>query len=114
MVLRKLKGQWVSVRQLVGGKEKAFGGMATYAFDGNKAAYSSGGRPAIPLSFEADRKRPGAFQVFRANDKTPTKYFFKIEKGELYLVPTRTSDPKAKPDFSGKSANVRILSREKK
>ena len=37
--LRKLKGSWVSVRQIAGGKEKAFEGMSTYTFDGDKAAW---------------------------------------------------------------------------
>ncbi len=112
--LRQLKGTWVSVRRLDRGKEKAFTGMATYFFDGDRAMYSFGGRPPIPLKFELDGKRPNAFRVTTAGVKAPrmsNRYFFKFEKGELHLALDRTGKPGAQADFSGKSMSVVIYQR---
>jgi len=113
--LRKLKGTWVSVRRIVGGKEGAFAEMATYKFEGDKATYifGKGSKSTRDMKFEADRKRPNAFRVIQENTKTVTKYFFKIEKGELYLTLDRSNDPNAKADFSGKVMPVVIYKQQK-
>jgi uncharacterized protein (TIGR03067 family) len=112
--LRQLKGTWVSVRRIAGGKETEFAEMATYKFEGDKASYTfgKGGKTARVMKFEADRKRPFAFQVIQENTKAATRYFFKIEKGELHLTLDRSKDPNARPDFSGKVMPVVIYKRQ--
>jgi uncharacterized protein (TIGR03067 family) len=110
--LRKLKGTWVSVRMYAKGDEKPHEGVATYTFEGDKATYVYRNNPKRVMKFEA--KRPDAFQVSQEDGKTPpTKYFFKVEKGELHLIVNRSKDPDAKADFSGKTMPVIVYKKQK-
>jgi uncharacterized protein (TIGR03067 family) len=111
--LRRLQGTWKTVRILVKGRERE--DNTTYTFDKDQVTYafsdsnSKGG--SYKMTVKVDRERPDLIEMKR-NGGPPTRCFFKIDQGELYLVPARS--PKAKPDFTGKTAPVRVLKREKK
>jgi len=112
--LRKLKGTWNSVRRISKGQEIAYT-LISYAFEKDKVTYTAGkGKLVRTMSLKVDKKRPDVIELTQENAKVATmRYFFKVEKGELYLVPDRSNDPKAKPDFSGNTTMVMVLKKEK-
>jgi hypothetical protein len=111
--LRKLQGKWVSVRRIIGGQEVAYT-AATYSFTKDKGTYTTGsGKLVRSLTLKVDKSRRDVIEITRENAKAPTRYFFKIEKGELYLALARFKDAKAKPDFSGNAGSVLIFKKEK-
>lgn len=109
--LSKLRGKWVSVRKISGGKESAYENVSTYTFERDKVRYQWT-KHDYSMKVEIDKKRPFSMTMTKENTP-PKKFFFKIEKGELYLTTDRTNDPKANADFSGKSGMVFIYKREK-
>jgi uncharacterized protein (TIGR03067 family) len=113
--LRKLKGKWNSVRLLIKGAEKEYT-TESYTFDGDKVTYNTG-KTTRKMTVKLDKNRPDTFELTPEDNKAALKTMrnsFKIEKGELYLMPNRSTDAKVKPDFSGKSGPVLILKPEKK
>ncbi len=112
--LAALMGTWKSRAVLVKGDEKK--SSITYTFSKDKVTINSPagkGPREMPLTY--DKAKPGMFELGAvAAGRPPVRYFFKIEKGELYLTPVRPSDKDPKPDFSGKAAPVIIFTREKK
>jgi uncharacterized protein (TIGR03067 family) len=111
--LRKLTGKWNSVRMILKGNERNYT-SASYSFTKDKVTYTAGnGKLMRTMTFKPDKKRPDVLEMTPENAKVPTRYFFKIEKGELYLLPDRSNDPKTKPDFSGTTMPVMILKKEK-
>jgi uncharacterized protein (TIGR03067 family) len=110
--LRKLAGTWNAVRVISQGVEQPYD-LTSYSFEKDKVINTLGrGKISRTLTLKLDKKRPDVIELTPENSKT-TRFFFKIEKGELYLMPDRTNDPKAKPDFSGKTTAVIILKKEK-
>jgi uncharacterized protein (TIGR03067 family) len=109
--LRKLHGTWNAVRMVFKGAEKTPPNVS-YVFEKDKVTYTSG-KAARPMTLKADRKRPDVIEM-TPEKGTTQRFFFKIEKGELYLTPDRSKDPKAKPDFTGASMPVMVLKQEKK
>jgi hypothetical protein len=112
--LRKLMGKWVSVRRIAKGEEMAYTQLS-YAFEKDKVTSSSGnGKLVRTMTLKVDKKRSDVIEMTGENVKVKTtRFFFKIEKGELFLTPTRSTDPKAKPDFTGGTGTVMILKKEK-
>jgi len=86
----------------------------SYTFSGDKVTLTLNEKAGANMTLVADKKRRDAFEMTRDKSTITTKYFFKIEKGELFLVPNRSADPNAKPDFSGDTAQVLVLEKEKK
>jgi hypothetical protein len=110
--MRKITGTWNSVRMISKGKDRDYA-LASYTFAKDKGSYTMGkGKLVRTFTLKPDRKRPDVLEMTLENAKVPTRYFFKIEKGELYLVPDRSNDPKAKPDFSGMTTPVLVLKKE--
>jgi hypothetical protein len=110
--LRKLKGTWISVRMIMKGKEGAYT-SASYAFEKDKVTYTFGkGVTGRAMTLQADKKRRDV--ILMTPDKGVTlRFFFKIEKGELYLTPA-PADAKAKADFSGKERTAVIILKKEK
>jgi len=114
--LHKLQGTWNSVRRIAKGEEMAYT-QISYTFEKNKVTYTAGkGKLTRTMTVKTDKKRPDALEMTQDNVKggAPMRYFFKIEKGELYLSPVRAGVADPKPDFSGNNGPVLILTREKK
>jgi uncharacterized protein (TIGR03067 family) len=115
-VLRKLQGEWQSVRRVFNGKETTYPN-ATYTFEKDKVTYTLGKGKGKPreMKLKPDSKRPDAFALEQGNAKTSAPhYFFKIEKGELYLMPVTFASKKGnKPDFSGNAAPVIVFKKAK-
>jgi hypothetical protein len=114
-VLRKLQGKWESVRRIVKGEEQAYT-RASYHFEKDKVAYSLGKGKTKETTLRVDTKRPDLFALTHADSKfNAARYYFKVENGELYLVPAVFAKPKGKdgPDFSGKEAPVIIFKKTK-
>jgi uncharacterized protein (TIGR03067 family) len=115
--LRKLQGKWESVRRIVMGQEAAYT-QASYHFEKDKVTYARGkgkGRPRT-MTLKPDAKRPDYFALTEENSRFDSgRYYFKVEKGELYLLPAIWGKPKGKekPDFSGKEAPVTIFKKVK-
>lgn len=112
--LRRLQGKWKTVRILTRGQERR--DDATYAFEKDQVIYvfgdaqSKGG--SYKMTVKADKSRPDLIEMKRGGGRG-TYYWFKIEKGELYLAPAQAIGEKENPDFSGKRGMVRVLKREK-
>jgi uncharacterized protein (TIGR03067 family) len=108
--LRKLQGKWQSVRRIFNGKETTYAN-AQYTFKKDKVTYAVGKGTPREMKLKPDSKRPDAFALEQENAKIGAPhYFFKIEKGELYLMPvTFASKGKGKPDFSGNAAPVIVF-----
>ena len=114
-VLRKLQGKWESVRRTRNGTEKAFTN-ATYHFQKDKVTYAMGKGKGKPRErkLKPDPKRRDAFTLEQQNAKLGQRYYFKVEKSELYLVPvTLAAKGKDKPDFSGNVAPVVVFKKVK-
>jgi uncharacterized protein (TIGR03067 family) len=112
--VRKLKGAWKSVRMISKGKERTYTSV-TYKFSDDKVTYTfGGGKGTRTMTLKTDKKRPNVIEMTVENSKVTNRYFFKFEKGELYLQPDRSGDPKAKPDFTGNTISVLVLQQEKK
>ena len=112
--LHKLQGTWNSVRRIT--KKGTLRNTSTsYTFAKDKVTMTGGkGKLMRTMTVKADRKRRDVIEMTQENVKgVTTRYFFKIEKGELYLLPDRSGDPKAKADFSGEAGTVMIFEREK-
>jgi uncharacterized protein (TIGR03067 family) len=110
--LRKLRGVWKNRAVLVQGKERE--AAATYVFAGDKVTYSFGTKGGKrEMTLVPDKKRKDLFQMKEERGRS-LRYFFKFEKGELFLVPVRPTDADPRPDFSGDTAPVLILKREGK
>jgi len=61
-----------------------------------------------------DKARKDLIELRPEGGGRAAKYFFKLEKAELYLTPAQPGDADPKPDFSGAASPVLILQREKK
>jgi uncharacterized protein (TIGR03067 family) len=112
--LKKLKGTWNSVRIISGGMESPYARLS-YTFDGEKATYRTiGPKKGLEreMTLKLDKNRKDSLELtYRTST---TKYHFKIEKDELFLVPDTRNDPKAKPDFTGNTNSVIVYKQEKK
>src|SRR4051794_4977654 len=88
-----LRGTWRSRVLVAGGVERAAGkgSSVVYTFERNRVTVTSPLAKGVPvemaLSFP-DKKRKDVLAVRRGAQET-LRYFFKIEKGELYLQPVR-------------------------
>jgi len=111
--LKKLQGTWKAVRYISAKGKPKNPPTFTYTFSDDKVTMTFGEKQGPNTTIVPDRKRGDAFEFKRDTGKGSTKYFYKIEKGELYLVPNRSTDPKAKPDFSGTKTPVIIYQKEK-
>jgi len=109
-VLRKLQGEWQAVRRIRSGKETAFD-KASYTFKKDRVTAVMGKGTPREMKFKPDSKRPDAFALDQGNAKMSGSHFiFKIEKGELYLLPvTFATKADKKPDFSGNKAPVIVF-----
>jgi hypothetical protein len=109
----KLQGKWQSVRRIVKGRESE-SAQASYEFKNDKVTYTLGkGRPRT-MTLKADKKRSDLFSMAEENARFNSgRYYFKIENGELYLVPAVWAKSDDKIDFSGKTAPVTIFKRTK-
>src|SRR5262249_20598784 len=114
--LRKLEGTWNAVRQLTANEEKE--ATATYVFKGNKVSYSTDkGRTTQAMVLKTNKKLPNVIELTPADPNRGSqlaRYYFKIEKGELYLMQKITDRPRPNPDFSGKVNPVLVLKKEQK
>jgi len=112
-VLRKLKGTWTASRFL---SPKGGGKMGNYSwtFDGDKMTYATGGRTLYTATITPGKTRRDAFTLKRDNANITTRYFFEVKDGELFLTINTSTDPKAKPDFSGNTTYVSVFTGEKK
>jgi len=100
--LRKLQGAWEVRAVLVQGKERNSGG--TYTFDKDKVTITPGSKgPRREMTVVPDKARKDLIEM-KPDGGRAVRYFFKFEKGELYLVPVRPTDAKPEPDFSGDNA----------
>lgn len=108
---RKLQGTWTSVRIIMKGEEVARTTIS-YKFTKDKVVYTLTKGKTKDMTLKVDRKRHDLIEMSPDQGKT-LRFFFKIEKGELYLTPAPSDDPKVKPDFSGKAGSVLILKQEK-
>jgi hypothetical protein len=113
-VQRKLQGKWESVRRVFNGGEKAYANQY-YHFQKDKVTYALGKGTPRTLTLRPDKKRTDLFALEQENAKLGgAKYFFKIEKGELYLMPVTFASKKGnKPDFSGNAAPVIVFKKVK-
>jgi len=110
--LKKIKGTWNATRYIINKAEQK-APPYTYAFEGDKMTYSYRGRVSYTATITPDKTRKDAFTMKRDNSTITTKYFYKIEKGELFLALDRSNDPKAKADFSGDSGQVIVFEQQK-
>jgi hypothetical protein len=111
--LKELQGTWKARAILVRGTKKTLD--VVYTFDKGKATLTSAKSKAPrKMTVVADKSRKGLFEMKPEGGTRAVKYFFKVEKGELYLSPVRPGVADPKPDFSGDTAPVLILTREKK
>jgi hypothetical protein len=111
--LKELQGAWKARAILVKGVTRT--SDVVYTFDKGKATIAPG-KSVAPrkMTVVADKTRKGLFEMKPEGGTRAVRYFFKVEKGELYLTPVRPSATHPKPDFSGTSAPVLIFTREKK
>jgi hypothetical protein len=72
-------------------------------------------RPGRHRSKGAPLARAPRFALEQQNDKiSAPRYFFKIEKGEPYLMPVTFASKKGdRPDFSGNAAPVTVFKKVK-
>jgi uncharacterized protein (TIGR03067 family) len=114
--LRKLNGTWNAVRQLTGVNERKV--TASYTFEGSKVTYSTDkGQTTLQMVLKTNKKLPNVIELTPADPKlasNSSKYYFKIEKGELYLMRKISDGPRPNPDFSGKVGPVLVLTKEMK
>ena len=112
--LRKLRGTWEGRVTIFKGRRDA--ADATYAFGKDtvtRTHRSNGKSDTDKAKLTPDKKRKDLVEM-KPEGGRAVRYFYKIEKGELYLSPVRLTERDPKPDFSGNSAPVLILKREKK
>jgi len=100
-IFRSLKGHWKQVRYRYEGREVTWGAVA-FRFDGSdRGEYEANYNPQ-GVTLKLDRKRRDVLILTFARNKTnPRRCFFKIFKGELYLIFDDGNDPNRRPDFSG-------------
>jgi hypothetical protein len=112
--LRKLQGEWRSVRRVFNGKETTYAN-ATYHFEKDKVTHAVGKGTPRTMKLKPDSKRADLFALEQENSKIGApRYFFKIDKGELYLMPATFASKKGnKPDFSGNAAPVIVFKKAK-
>jgi hypothetical protein len=91
---------------------------ASFTFEGDKASHSPDkGQTTLAMVLKTNKKLPNVIELTPADPKLASKavkYYFKIEKGELYLLRKFSDGPRANPDFSGKVGPVLVLKREKR
>lgn len=112
-VLARLQGKWKARALLIKGQKKD--SNVTYTFDKGKVTYSFGPGKGVTreLTVVPDKTRRDLISMTPKGSSRSVQYFFKLAKGELHLAPVRRDDAKPKPDFSGDTAPVLILRREK-
>jgi hypothetical protein len=108
--VRKLQGKWQSMRRVAKGQETDFV-TTSWVFEKDRAVCTFNGGQVERSTIRADRSCPQA--ILLTGESRIKRYFFKFEKGELYLSPDRTKDQKARPDFSGKVVTVIVLKKVK-
>jgi uncharacterized protein (TIGR03067 family) len=110
--LKQLQGKWALDRAIFKGKRQEVKAMF-YTFK-NAKVILQGGKDDTPetRAVTVSKDRPDVLEITPEKRKT-TRWFFKIEKGELHLLQYSSRDPKGKPDFSGQTDTVMILRREK-
>ena len=98
------------MRRISKGVEQAYAD-ASYTFNKDKVTYALGKGASREMKLKPDSKRADVFTIEQENTKVSApRYFFKIEKGELYLMPvTLAAKGKDKPDFSGNQAPVVVF-----
>ena len=110
--LRRLEGVWRHRAVLERGKERA--ADVTYTFAKGRVTYSVGGDGGTrEAALVPDKRRKDIIEL-KGERGRPARYLFKFEKDKLYLRPIPPGDADPKPDFSGNTAPVLILTREKK
>jgi uncharacterized protein (TIGR03067 family) len=124
--LRKLKGTWTVTKAVFNKREiKAPPGLS-YTFEGNKLTRTMPlGKLKVNVKGKGDNKQ--TYKVKIDTKKKPYKIemtpdgggkamsgIFKIEKDELFLVTSRGKDGKAPEDFTGVTAPVMVMTKEKK
>jgi hypothetical protein len=101
--LRKLKGTWNSVRAIIREEERQYTPVS-YTFAGDRATYAYQRIEFTDkLIVKIDLKRPNVLTMTPEGSTRTRTYFFKIEKGELFLVPDNSNDPKSKRTSAGVS-----------
>jgi hypothetical protein len=114
-IFRSLAGTWRQTRARDNGAEVGWT-ATTFRFDrggGGKYEVNSQSQ-AVTLKLDKKRRDVLTF-TYERNRDNPRRYFFKIHKGELYLVADDSNDPDAKADFSGAGKNqVMIFQRARK
>jgi hypothetical protein len=108
---RQLLGKWQSTKNVTFGMERPFT-TTSYDFGKDKVTctYGPKGQTTQVRTYVIDNQRGAILMTYNGTTRT---HFFKIEKGELFMSIDRTKDPKAKPDFSGKTTTVLILKKAK-
>jgi uncharacterized protein (TIGR03067 family) len=116
-LLRQLKGKWTVTRRVLRGKETKGGGTLTYEFDGDKVTVDTGSMKYTATVKVDAKKKPAVLELTREGAKAPTRSEFKIEKGELYLVPVPKYGlgvvEKEEDAFKGETRPLMVLKREK-
>lgn len=116
--LRKLEGKWTLTRRVLRGKETKGGGTLSYEFDGDKVTVDTGTMKYTAKVKVDARKKPTVLELTREGQKSPTRSEFKIEKGELFLVPVSRKGlgivEKLEDVFKGETRPLMVLKREKK
>jgi uncharacterized protein (TIGR03067 family) len=118
-LLRQLKGKWTVTRRVLQGRETKGGATLTYEFDGDKVTVDTGNmKYTAKVKVDAKKKKSAVLELTREGAKAPTRSEFKIEKGELYLVPAVSKkglgEEKEEDVFKGETRPLMVLKREKK
>ena len=117
-LLRQLKGKWTVTRRVLQGRETKGGATLTYEFDGDKVTVVTGNMKYTAKVKVDAKKKPAVLELTREGAKAPTRSGFKIEKGELYLVPAVSKkglgEEKEEDVFKGETRPLMVLKREKK
>jgi hypothetical protein len=111
--LRELEGAWKARAVKAKGETRMY--EATYTFSKGKATITTTkGKGPREMEVVPDKAVKGLIEMRPKADGRAVRYFFKVEKGELFLAPVRPGEAAPKPDFSGDNAPVLILVREKR
>jgi hypothetical protein len=113
--LKSLQGKWQSVARIIGGLERPYA-LASYSFDRDKVTYAIGKKGiSRPMTARLDPKRADVVDLTDDQTKAITKYFYKVDKGRLYMAPDNSGgDPNAKADFTGNAGLVLVFEKQQK
>src|SRR5262245_21393373 len=86
-MLRDLRSKWTVTRRVLQGRETKGAATTTYEFDGDEVTVDTGTLKYTAKVKVDAKKKPAVMELTREGAKATSRMEFKIEKGELYLVP---------------------------